>query len=334
MAAYTQALPDLDGYRVELLREGAPPALPRVPFKPRGLLADLPEPPDGRRGWPWDVEWPPPSPVGDWPLISVVTPSYQQAPFLEQTIRSVLLQNYPELEFVVMDGGSTDGTSSIIERYGPWLSFHRRAKDRGQSHAINLGFSLASGKLRGWINSDDFYLPGALESVARTFNGHSGFVYGNSLELDESTGEVRHVIAGFAHQRYVAYPGLIPSHAAFWSEGAHKPVWEEQHCAMDYELWIRLLQGVRIRHVNRALGVLRVHPATKSANSRYQELWRSDARRNGLAHPELFGPHPWRDREFRAVQRLFRWFRSLGESESLRKLQLECGWAQIINSER
>lgn len=106
-----------------------------------------------------------------WPLITIVTPSYQQAEFLEETLRSVLLQGYPNLEHIVVDGGSTDGSVEIIERYAPWLSWWVSEADRGQSHAINKGFSRATGHILGWLNSDDIYYPGVLRSVAEAMHG-------------------------------------------------------------------------------------------------------------------------------------------------------------------
>jgi len=132
-------------------------------------LAELPAPPPGRSGWPWTVEAPPaPAALPDgspWPRITIVTPSFNQAPFLEETIRPVLLQGYPDLEYIVMDGGSTDDSAAIVERYAPWLAHWASQRDRGQSNAINLGFARATGGWLGWLNSDDCYAPGALRAL-------------------------------------------------------------------------------------------------------------------------------------------------------------------------
>lgn len=127
-----------------------------------------------------------------WPRISVVTPSYNQAPFLEQTIRSVLLQRYPNLEYILIDGGSTDGSVQVIHTYEPWLAYWISENDKGQSAAINKGWTRATGEILAWLNSDDYYAPGALASAALAFQRAgpgTGMVYGHALWLD-SGGEV------------------------------------------------------------------------------------------------------------------------------------------------
>lgn len=139
--------------------------------RPAATLEALPPPPPGRTGWPWTE-----APTGDtpvlpsgkaWPRVTVVTPSFNQADFLEATLRSVILQGYPDLEYIVMDGGSTDGSVEIIRKYAPWISHWRSAPDRGQSDAINQGFALATGSVLAWLNSDDIYLPGALTTAVK-----------------------------------------------------------------------------------------------------------------------------------------------------------------------
>src|SRR5262245_42362169 len=132
----------------------------------RPSLTALPAPPPGRTGWPWDVE---PAPVaetapdgGEWPRIAIVTPSFNQGQFIEETLRSVLLQGYPNLEYRVLDGGSTDQTIEILKRYEPWLTSWTSGRDAGQSDAINRGFAQSRFRIGTWLNSDDLLQPGAL----------------------------------------------------------------------------------------------------------------------------------------------------------------------------
>src|SRR5439155_19891425 len=121
-------------------------------------LSVLPPPPRGKTGWPWTEESTPVAEAikngASWPRISIVTPSYNQGHFIEETIRSVLLQGYPNLEYIVMDGGSKDGTLSILRKYEHAIDFYTSAPDKGQAEAINKGFARASGDILAWLNSD------------------------------------------------------------------------------------------------------------------------------------------------------------------------------------
>lgn len=135
-------------------------------------LQSLPEPSSSRQGWPWRIEENANVQFAiknDLPKITIITPSYNQGQFLEETIRSVLLQGYPNLEYFVVDGGSTDNSVQIIQRYSPWLSWWVSERDNGQAHAINKGLVRATGEIIGYLNSDDLYKPGSLFAVMDCF---------------------------------------------------------------------------------------------------------------------------------------------------------------------
>ncbi len=139
-------------------------------------LSELPPPPPGKTGFPWTEEslpLPDSCNAQPWSKISIVTPSYQQGEFIEETIRSILLQGYPNLEYIIIDGGSTDGTIDIIKRYAPFLKYWISEPDRGQSHAINKGWAIATGEIFHFLNSDDLLMPGALATVAQTFQNEA-----------------------------------------------------------------------------------------------------------------------------------------------------------------
>jgi len=125
-------------------------------------LNELPKPPKWKTGWPWTEEskqLPDKLPDGsDWPKISIVTPNYNYGHFIEETIRSVLLQGYPNLDYIIVDGGSTDNSVEIIKKYEPWLTYWVSETDKGQVDAINKGFTKATGEIYAWLNSDDLLL--------------------------------------------------------------------------------------------------------------------------------------------------------------------------------
>jgi glycosyltransferase involved in cell wall biosynthesis len=122
-----------------------------------------------KKGFPWTEGSPPQYFDQNLPKITIITPSYNQGQYIEETIRSVLLQGYPNLEYIIIDGGSTDNTVDIIKKYEPWITYWVSEKDNGQSHAINKGLERATGDVFNWLNSDDFYLPNALLTVGRAF---------------------------------------------------------------------------------------------------------------------------------------------------------------------
>lgn len=213
-------------------------------------LSELPPPPPGKIGWPWTEESPClPATLADgrpWPRVSVVTPSYNQAQFIEETIRSVLLQGYPNLEYVVIDGGSSDGSQDIIRKYEPWLVYWVSESDRGQAHAINKGWARATGDLFAYINSDDYYLKQGIAAAAREFLARPdvGMLYGTAMIVDERGKEVRAWKARpFDMKIMLTEDNIVPQPAAFFSAQALQRLGhldERMHMILDYELVIRI----------------------------------------------------------------------------------------------
>ena len=214
----------------------------------------------------------------NWPRISIITPSFNQAAFLERTILSVLDQGYPNLEYIVVDGGSTDGSVEIIKRYASRLAYWVSEPDRGQSHAINKGLQRATGEWVGWQNSDDPYLPGSFARVAEAArkNPQAGLIIGDMQLIAADDGVIR-------DQRYVrpTYRALLAegmvltNQASFWRRDLHARIgWldESLHYGFDYEWFLRVLQtGCRAVHIPEILGALRYHADTKT--SRHQHLF-------------------------------------------------------------
>jgi glycosyltransferase involved in cell wall biosynthesis len=303
-------LPDLEVYKKELEQKCIVP-LQNVPFVAKGLLSQLPKSDNTKIGWPWTVETSSIlyNPQEKYPKITIVTPSFNQGKFIEETIRSVLLQNYPNLEFIIIDGGSTDNTVEVLHKYAPWISFWQSEKDRGQSHAINLGFSMASGEYYGWINSDDFYLPGAFSEVSKSVRKEKfGLIYGDSVSLAENDTKIYYEYGKLVLDKYLRFGGIISSHAAFWKASIHQPVLEEMKCAMDYELWLRLVKGKARKHIPLPLGVFRLHDSSKSVNDSFSISWKQDH----LYLEEIYGneikANKYLMREFSIVQKLYRRF--------------------------
>lgn len=204
------------------------------------------------------------------PLVSIVTPSYNQARFLEATIQSVLGQDYPNLEYLIVDGGSTDGSREIIERYAARLAWWVSERDQGQTDAINKGFARARGEILAWLNSDDTYQPQAVTQAVAFLQQHPqvGLVYGDANLIDEA-GQVigkfparqtdyRRLKRGYVH---------IPQQAAFFRASLWRqvgPLDPTFYFAMDYDLWVRLARLAPVQYVPRLWANFRLHESGKS----------------------------------------------------------------------
>ena len=206
------------------------------------------------------------------PSVSIVTPSLNQAAFIERTIRSVVEQQYPKLEYVVQDGGSTDDTDRILEKYRPDLSGVESRKDKGQANAINLGFEKTGGEIMAWLNSDDMLLPGAIAYVANFFLDHPEIdaVYGHRICVDENDEEVGRWVLPPHDDDILLWADYIPQETLFW----RRRIWEKSgghidesfRFAMDWDLLLRFRDaGAKFARLPRFLGAFRVHDAQKTS---------------------------------------------------------------------
>lgn len=229
-----------------------------MPASNRALaLADLPPAPKGKTGWPWTEQS---EPVGDqmpdgseYPRISIVIPSYNYGQYIEETIRSVLLQGYSNLEFIIIDGGSTDQTLNVINAYEHWLSFWCSEPDKGQTDAINKGFEYCTGDIFVWLNADDAYLsPTCLHEVADLYRQGNQLVVGTCLNVDEHDQEliIYEQYNGISRPQtfddYVKYWSFVPfpQPAVFVNKALCDrafPLDISLNITMDYQLFLRIL---------------------------------------------------------------------------------------------
>ena len=224
-------------------------------------------------GWMWGREIPEhvvPGLDGEpLPRITVVTPSYNQGDYLETAIRSVLLQGYPNLEYIIIDGGSTDNSLEIIKRYEPWLAYWVSQKDRGQAHAINKGFAHATGDIYAYLNSDDFYEPDALLACAQAFGEGHPWISGRVRCWQEGAGDFRFPeLPGNSFTKWLlSCP--IPQAGTFWSADLHRemgPFREDLNYIIDYEFWLRFrfIKKIEPFLVDRPIAVYRLHSQSKT----------------------------------------------------------------------
>ncbi len=205
------------------------------------------------------------------PLVSVITPSYNQARFLEATIRSVLEQDYPRIEYFILDGGSTDGSLDIIKKYAPRLAGWVSEKDEGQTDAINKGFARATGEILAWLNSDDTYEPGAVREAVEFLRGRPevGMVYGEANYIDENGRVIgRFPAAQTDYTRLRRGYVHIPQQASFWRADLWKkigPLDPSFYFAMDYDLWVRLARISTLQYLpGQVWANFRLHAGGKS----------------------------------------------------------------------
>jgi GT2 family glycosyltransferase len=202
-------------------------------------------------------------------LVSIVTPSFNQASYLEQTIQSVLSQDYPSVEYIVIDGASTDGSVEIIKRYSSRLAYWVSEKDNGQSDAINKGFARASGDIVAWLNSDDYYLPGAIKAAVHAFeeNPDVVLIYGNMLAVDEhgqtfNTLKYKQLsLEDLLCFQIIGQPAVFMRRSALQKTGGLNASF---HFLLDHLLWIQLAQHGPILHIEQTWATARYHAEAKN----------------------------------------------------------------------
>jgi glycosyltransferase involved in cell wall biosynthesis len=211
------------------------------------------------------------------PRFSIITPSYNQGAYIEQTICSVLEQNYPALEYIIIDGGSTDGTIEIIKKFARWLTYWVSEPDRGQAHALNKGLQRATGQIIGYLNSDDYYLENALMRVAECVNvfPDADILYGRCRRVDERGHKIGETVSSISSYEEVLdlwdvwYQGRnFVQPEVFWTKRIMDRIGrfrEDLFWVMDYDYWLRIFAaGGRVGFVDAELAALRHHPAQKS----------------------------------------------------------------------
>ncbi|MGA1823651.1 MAG: glycosyltransferase family 2 protein [bacterium] len=263
-------------------------------------IQELPPSPSDKTGWPWTEES---AQLADtmtdgnpWPKLSIVTPSYNQGQFIEETIRSVLLQGYPNLEYIIIDGGSSDNSVDIIKKYEQFLAFWASEPDKGQSHAVNKGIEISSGHIIGWINSDDVYSKDAFKTITDIMWKNASLiqpiVYGG-IDLVDDEGRILQTFPGKPLDR----KKLI----AFWRQDYHIPqptvffqsdilkknkLNDSLHYAMDWELYLRLSDTYPFYHLPQKLVRFRSHGKSKTSGG-----WGPFSREQIIISKKYWGPN-------------------------------------------
>lgn len=269
------------------------------------LPVKLPDPPPGKSGWPWTTVSPRPrdrmASGNVWPKISIVTPCYNMGRYLEEAIRSVLMQGYPNLEYIILDGGSTDDSVGILQKYSPWLSYWKSAKDKGQGEAINKGFNHAQGDLFAWLNADDSYFPLTFTSVAQAAEicyPTAAAIYGKTAVFDACDNFIEKLEGERIEFRemVVECAKVYPTPSAFFRAWAVKlvgPLNNELYYTLDWDYWLRIGLLGRIEFVDCVWAKFRLYPESKTGSKStrghleviqlYSQFWRrKDLPRNLL----------------------------------------------------
>jgi glycosyltransferase involved in cell wall biosynthesis len=226
--------------------------------------------------------------------ISIVTPSFNQADYLKQTIRSVLDQNYADVEYLIADGASTDGSVVIIKEHSERLAWWVSELDAGQADAINKGFSRATGEIIAWLNSDDYYLPETLATVAELFaaNPNAGIIYGDVLSVDGAGNPInvqkfsQYSVEDLMQFKIISQPGVFMRRSVLEQAGYLD---QNYHFLLDHHLWLRMAQLAPMIYVPQTLAVARYHDSAKN-----------------IAHAEKFGAEAFKILDWMDTQSMLR----------------------------
>jgi glycosyltransferase involved in cell wall biosynthesis len=251
-------------------------------------LKELPIPPSDKTGWPWAEDsrkFPDTMPDGSlWPRISIVTPSFNQSQYIEETIRSVLLQGYPRLEYMIIDGGSNDSSVDIIKKYEKWITYWISEPDSGQANAINKGIGRCQGEVFAWINSDDIYLSNSFGIVARCFRDHpKHIIAGDVIHFDNRSGkkvlhrqqditlhntirfwkkwEANSNVSTSWHQPGLFFPTFLIKNVGLLDE--------KLTYSMDLDFLCRLLMQAEVAYCSKPFSEFRIHEESKTATKYY-----------------------------------------------------------------
>ena len=253
----------------------------------------------------------------DSPKISIITPTLNQGRFIQQTINSVLNQNYPNLEYIVMDGGSTDDTLAILKSYGKKLKWESN-KDNGQADAINNGIELASGDILAFINSDDYYLPGVFDLVARKFfllncqwlTGDYEIIDGNCNQIQSLTILYKKFWRNFSSSNILYLINYIVQPSTFWSRDLWNTVGSfdiSLQYALDYDFWIRASNVSLPLIVKQPLSAFRIHKASKGG-SMFQNQFDEELQvlNRHVRNPFIFRAHQFHNTLIKFIYKLIK----------------------------
>jgi len=239
----------------------------------------VPSPPPGKSGWPWDSPPEARQPTAPVPRISVIIPSFNLGRFIEETIRSIVLQRWPDLELIIVDGGSSDETIEVIRKYEPWIAWWVSEADQGQPEAINKGLKKVTGDIVAWFNADDFFADGIFAAVADAWRRHPRGIYaapvanfyvrGKETLIRPRGMSIENVVQYWTKRSLWHDPGLFWSRAVVDAVGGPDP---SLHYAHDFDYLVRALQHATVEYVDHVAAGFRLHQESKTVSRTEQMM--------------------------------------------------------------